>query len=208
MPARSEGSAPDPGQAPGNAEAKAALRRELIAAREAAGPSARAAWSAAIRDRVRALEDWGRARVVGLFAPIRGEVDAMPLLGVAREAGKAAAFPKALPGGGLAFYAVTTAGDLSPGAFGVLEPRAEDSGRVEPGAIDLLLVPGAGFDETGMRIGFGGGYYDRFLAGAAVARVFTVGLAYECQVRARLPAAPHDRRVRAVVTEKRLLLFD
>jgi 5-formyltetrahydrofolate cyclo-ligase len=65
------------------------------------------------------------------------------------------------------------------------------------GELDLLVIPGLAFDERGARLGYGGGYYDRTLAGAGPA----IMIAFACQQVERVPEEPHDRRVTAVVTE-------
>ena len=70
-------------------------------------------------------------------------------------------------------------------------------------AIDLILVPGCGFDLEGGRLGRGGGYYDRFLAGQV--GVLKVGLCFECQMIDRLPTEAHDQSVDLIVTESRVI---
>lgn len=92
--------------------------------------------------------------------------------------------------------------DLSTGSYGILEPR-EDLRHLRSAAdVDLCLVPGVAFDQTGNRIGYGGGYYDRLL-GSIEGR--TVGLAYSFQVLDEIPFEVHDERVDVVVTEKRII---
>ncbi len=188
---------------------KAGLRREAIALREGTPADVRAAWSAALRERISTLRCWRDARTVGLFAAIRGEVDLLPLVGTALAAGKRAVFPRAdRAGGTLAFFEVTSAGDLVPGAFGVPEPPADPAQAVAAGDIELLFVPGVVFDARGGRLGFGGGFYDRLLGTAgpgAAAGVLAIGTGFERQVIPEVPMAPSDRRVDALVTETRSL---
>jgi 5-formyltetrahydrofolate cyclo-ligase len=183
------------------ARAKAVLRREAVAARDRLPVEKQQAWSADIRDRLLGLACWKEARAVGLYATIRGEVDAIPLVEAARAAGKSIAFPRAQRSEGtLAFYEVASAGDLAPGAFGVPEPAGADIRLVPIGRLSLLIVPALAFDLRGQRLGFGGGYYDRLLSKH---RRPSVGLAYECQIHDDLPVGARDQGVDIVVTETR-----
>jgi len=88
--------------------------------------------------------------------------------------------------------------DLAPGAFGVLEPRAVARRPVRRRDLDLVVVPGLAFDRRGHRLGHGLGYFDRFLA-RLPKETPTVGLAYRCQTRDRLPTAAHDLAVQHVL---------
>lgn len=89
---------------------------------------------------------------------------------------------------------------LTRGKFNVPEPKIV---RIAPPEqIDLVLVPGVVFDEEGYRIGFGKGYYDRFLPKLSCPRI---GLCYEFQVIEEVPHAPHDQRLDILVTEKRIM---
>jgi len=192
------------------------LRRKAVTGREGAAPDVRAAWSRAVRERVLRLEAWRGARVVALFAAIRGEVDVLPLVAEALLRGKRAVFPRANRADRtLTFHGVASASDLVPGAFGVPEPPADPSRRVGIDEIDLLFVPGVAFDARGRRLGFGGGFYDRLIAsrpGRArpgdTPRPLAVGLAFECQLLAEVPAEPSDERVDVLVTEVRTAWCD
>ncbi len=80
--------------------------------------------------------------------------------------------------------------------FGMLEPPA-DAPVVDPQELDVVLVPGVSFDRRGGRLGFGGGFYDRFLVRTSAVRI---GVCYDCCLADELPCAPHDRRMDWVVT--------
>ena len=94
--------------------------------------------------------------------------------------------------------------DLEIGNFGVLEPKKEAIREVNPEILDLVLVPGVGFDEEGYRIGYGAGYYDRFLPRVSPS-VPTIGLAFEIQLVHKIPRDEYDFPVQYIVTEKRLM---
>jgi 5-formyltetrahydrofolate cyclo-ligase len=88
--------------------------------------------------------------------------------------------------------------ELRTGHFGVPEPEASPEG--DPPSAAPVVVPGLAFTPAGYRLGYGGGYFDRFLA---VHRGPSVGVAFECQVTAQLPVEPHDVPVKYLVTEER-----
>jgi 5-formyltetrahydrofolate cyclo-ligase len=91
-------------------------------------------------------------------------------------------------------------GELSQGSFGILEPKAEFIRPVSPEELEIVVVPGVAFDYEGTRIGYGGGFYDRFLKEVKDATI--IGLAYECQILPKLPRKDHDVRVDKIITPK------
>lgn len=91
--------------------------------------------------------------------------------------------------------------DVRPGLLGIPEPRPESLRPVPPQEIDLVLVPGAAFDYQGHRIGYGQGYYDRFLPKLRI-NAGVIGLAFACQVVEKIEPAEHDYPVSWLVTEK------
>ena len=94
--------------------------------------------------------------------------------------------------------------DLTPGRFGILEPDRKNIFIGDRRQVQLLIVPGIAFDCLGNRIGFGAGYYDRFLS-SFKHRPAAVSLAYSFQVLERLPADPLDVPVDAIITENGIL---
>jgi 5-formyltetrahydrofolate cyclo-ligase len=94
---------------------------------------------------------------------------------------------------------ITTFADLEPGYFGIREPKRGLLPPVAREAIDLVVVPAVAFDRRGYRVGYGGGYYDRFLVGMDVPRI---GLAFSCQIVAEVPVDEYDLAVQGIVTEK------
>jgi 5-formyltetrahydrofolate cyclo-ligase len=89
--------------------------------------------------------------------------------------------------------------------FGIAEPLGTSAARIEPRALDLVLVPVVGFDKAGNRLGMGGGYYDRSFAFAlrrATRRPCLIGVAFDCQRVGGLPARPGDVPLDGVVTPR------
>lgn len=150
------------------------------------------------------LPEFVVAQTIALFAASRHEIATRPLFDRARASGKTVAFPRLLAEGdddvsAIEFRAVADWRELAPGAFGILEPRA-DAASVLLDRADLVVVPGLAFDDQGARLGRGGGVYDRALARAVVP--FRCGLAYAAQLVARVPTERWDERVDAVATER------
>lgn len=109
----------------------------------------------------------------------------------------------------IAFFRVKVPGDLSPGSYGIPEPRPEPGGQTEAGieTFDCIVVPGVAFDLTGARLGRGKGHYDSALSVITGTRPSVVALAFDAQVILvdELPVEEHDVRVSVIVTESRTI---
>ncbi len=94
---------------------------------------------------------------------------------------------------------------LVPGAWGIPEPLPEvaRAGRVDPLSIDVIIMPGAVFDFRGGRFGYGGGFYDRFVA--HIPKAWRIAVAFELQLASHLPLNDHDQLVDFIVTERRII---
>lgn len=94
--------------------------------------------------------------------------------------------------------------DLVPGYYDIPEPDPERSLRIDAGKIDAAIIPGSVFDAHGGRLGYGGGFYDRFLVNEAP-QAKRIGLAFEVQVVDKVPLQPHDQPLDILITEKRIV---
>lgn len=159
--------------------------------------------SNAVQDFVLASAVYARSDSLALYAPVHNEVHTERLLKAALESGKRVCFPR-LENGLVVFVEVAEGDDLQTGQFGVAEPQGQ--AVIAPELLDLVMVPGVGFDRQGHRIGYGLGYYDRALAECNHATF--VGLAYSFQVVERLPEEEHDIRLDYLVTEKEMVGFN
>lgn len=189
------------------ADPKAALRREVLARRRAAHEADRQAGGQAAflaRDHFLAARLHTGARIISGYRPIRSEIDPTPLMEALAAAGHRLCVP-VIEGQGLPlrFREWHPGAPMVEGAFGAEVPARGD--WLEP---ELLIAPLVAFDAKGHRLGYGGGFYDRTLAGLrARRRTLAVGLAYAAQEVACIPHGPTDQRLDAVVTERGLIRF-
>ena len=185
--------------------AKLALRRRVLADRDALPEAVRVAAAAAISARILERADFRAARAVLLTLPFGSEWDTVAVLRAALAAGRTVAVPRVDKASRmLELHAIADPqADIVASDQGIPEPRPACP-RVPRDAIDFVLVPGVAFDLAGSRLGYGGGYYDRLLP-LLSPRALRVAGAFEIQLVDRVPAAPHDIAVGAIVTESREL---
>lgn len=179
---------------------KSSWRRELAARRSALTLQARRRAAIAITASALSLPAVRTARIIGLYADIRDEVPTARLALLLCSMGKKIALPNSDPATGLlSFRLVGRAGQLKRGNYGIPEP-VPSAAPVEPSSIDAVFVPGVGFDRRGYRLGYGAGYYDRFLPLLRPDCV-RIGIAFACQIVPELPHGPFDQQMDAIVTE-------
>lgn len=142
-------------------------------------------------------------RIAFVYVRWGNEVDTYPIIGHLLSRGIHIAVPKInIKHKRLeAYYITHVEDDLQPGTYGILEPKAY-ARWCDPEHIDLVITPGVAFSESGHRIGYGGGYYDRFFS--VNIEALRVGLAYEFQVHKGIPNESYDQRLDMLVTERRV----
>ena len=179
---------------------KAQLREWCLARRAHLAPADRRRISAVIARHVGAMPAFLDSRTVMLYLALPQEVQTDDLLEECHRKAKRVAVPVTTRHGLLAAQFRPGQDRLKPGPFGVREPAAETT-IIPPADIDLVLVPGIAFDGRGARLGFGKGYYDRFLC-RLPASAQVCGLAFALQIVGRVPDLPHDVRMQWLATER------
>jgi 5-formyltetrahydrofolate cyclo-ligase len=188
------------------ASAKRELRRQLLAVRAGLPPDDLRGSAAALAERALELPELAHARVVAAYVSVGSEPGTLALLDALRARGVRVLLPALLPDNDLDWGPYDGEGSLASvrhgGRMALLEPVGERLGPDAVTGADVVLLPGLAVDARGMRLGRGGGSYDRVLArleragsGAAL-----VVLLYDGEVVERVPAEEHDRPVHAVVT--------
>ncbi len=143
------------------------------------------------------------ADTILLYVSCGGEADTVRIIEEALRLGKHVAVPKCGKNGTMQFFLIDSMESLAAGAYGILEPVGTEIPEITDKTI--CFVPGVAFTARGDRLGQGGGYYDRFMEKNP--SVTMIGICYSCMLLPNLPVEAHDRRVDAVVTEKRVEVF-
>lgn len=158
-------------------------------------------YSAEITGRIMKMREYEEADVILAYVSFSSEVDTHMLINDAIKAGKRIAVPK-VEGDIMNFYYVNDFSELKPGAYGILEPEPTNPVEFKESAKYLLLLPGVAFDDDFNRLGYGGGYYDKFTASHDDFNLFTVMPAYELErVSDGVPYEAHDTKPDCIVTE-------
>lgn len=185
---------------------KKELRRSVIAKRDRLSAEEITGKSRLIAENLFSLPAYRDAKTVMFFISFGSEVDTRPMVEDAIRRGKIALAPKAVPQTRslIPSQILDWDEDLAPGAYDIPEP-AEDKLRPHgPETIDFLLVPGVAFDQKGNRLGYGGGYYDRFFPLLKPGTPL-VALVFDLQVQSAVPVDEWDRRVDCIITERRII---
>lgn len=179
---------------------KARLRRQALDWLATLSSQARIAGDEALFRRFLALPQIESVRTVLLYHGMDTEPDTVRLLSPLWDMGKQVCLPRCLPGNQMEARLVQRASTLVRHPYGMLEP-GPDCPLIPPDQIDLVLVPGLAFDRSGGRLGRGGGYYDRWLAGFSG---ITAALCRDGLLMEAIPRLPHDLGVDLVITETSL----
>ena len=196
----------NPYRASGIQAEKQFLRKEMLARRGKLTTAQRVIRSADILQRLFELEPMRSASWVHFYVSYGSEVETTGMIANAIRSGKQVTVPKMDP---IVNRLVLSelkdpVRELAPNDQGIPEPLPEAFRPVEPDRMDIMIVPGVGFDERGHRLGQGAGYYDRLLA-AVSGKITIVGLAFDPQIVPDSPVGEHDVGVNWVITEKRVI---
>jgi len=182
---------------------KRSLRSQLLSQRRSLSHDSWCASSRAAQINLLTLEEYAQADCIALYAPAHNETDTELLLAAALHAGKRVLYP-AVCGHQMVFRRVERIEALQKGAFGIMEPCPTGADHQVDKA-DLIVVPGVAFDLTGHRIGYGKGFYDRFLHHPGCT-AHLIGLCHDFQLTVgRIPFDAHDIPMEIIVSDKRVI---
>ncbi|MCX8028637.1 MAG: 5-formyltetrahydrofolate cyclo-ligase [Brevinematales bacterium] len=176
------------------------LRRELISKRNSLSIHNQIKLSIEISKKLISLEEWIISKCVMIYLSINSEVMTLHIMTKIIESNKILILPKVYENN-LITIEVNRNFKIKSGYKGILEPI---EGKPFEGYIDLAIIPLVGFNQNCFRIGYGGGFYDRFLATNYHRIKYKVGLAYECQKAENITKENHDVPLSAIITEKNI----
>ena len=181
-------------------ESKEDIRKRLLNIRRYLSREEVLEMSRNIKERLFALSEYKSCKVVMFYIAHDNEVETREMIIESLHSKKVLIPCTSLERNMIYPVEIENLDDLERGAFGILEPRNK---KIYRGDIDVIIVPGIAFDPRGYRIGYGKGFYDRFLIGT---NALKIGIAYDFQIVNRIPEDENDVPVDMIVSEKRVLL--
>jgi 5-formyltetrahydrofolate cyclo-ligase len=185
---------------------KSEIRRSTVARRDALSKKQRAEKSAAIMSRLFEFANFLESKIVLFYLSHKSEVDTEPMIHKALALEKIIALPL-IDGEKREIIPLKIDNldrDTQPGYRGIREPISRRCKQIPVQQVNLAIIPGIAFDERGGRIGYGTGFYDRFIPNLDIT-TRKVALAFECQIVPQIPMEPHDRYTDIIITEKRIV---
>ncbi len=183
------------------------LRKQILARREALSVQDRQQKSAQIIETLVEHDSFRQAKTIFTYVNFRSEVITDTLLEACFALNKRLCVPLTIKQDfRLVPYELTESFHLRLGYWGIPEPDPSKHSQVAPHEIDLTILPGSVFDSLGGRLGYGGGFYDRFVINEAPDSV-RIGLAFDLQLVDKLPLLPHDQPLHHLITEKQIFNF-
>lgn len=181
-------------------EQKKLLRKVMLQKRKELSDSETAVKNSAITEKLLSLEKVQSAELILSFVSARGEVGTREFISKCLEAGKTVAVPRCIDGSNMEFCVIHTFDDLEKGMYGIDEPKQHcEIIKAENAQNSVLIVPALCFNSDGYRLGYGKGYYDRFISRY---KGYTVGVCYSEFMTDDIPVDEYDRCVDIVITEK------
>ena len=175
---------------------KTSLRRVFLEKRDSTSDDLIKIHSEKIHNKLKKIEDYQKAKSIGFYYPIGSEVITQKIISESLSEGKIVLLPKVVEQD-LSFRKISSFKDLEKGVFDIMEPK-DDFPEVKK--IDVIIVPTVAISPSGIRLGYGHGFYDRFLKKS---NSISISLTYEKQIVKSIPVSDYDVKIDWVVTEDR-----
>jgi len=185
-------------------ELKRKIRSGIQEKRDSLDGSIRQEKSRLIANRLIGLDQYDRSLHMLAYYPFRSEIDTRIIIRDAISRGKKIALPRVGDDNLELFYIKNLEEDLEPGSYDIMEPIPSRCQRAEPSCIDLVIVPGVGFDREHNRLGYGGGFYDRLL-NSIPGNAPRIALSFDLQVIDKVPVSGHDLKIDMLITESQII---
>ena len=184
---------------------KSEIRKRLLGLRDSLSTEEITAGSGEIVTRLMRIEEIRKASSLMVYVSFGSEVVTDDLIRWGWGEGKRIVVPFCRPEGReMTACRIDGFDELEKGHYGIRAPMVGRLRPVPSGEIDVVLVPAVAFDRQGYRVGYGGGYYDRFLPGCPQAA--KIGAAFACQIIEEIPVGPYDVAMDCIVTEEEILI--
>ncbi|MCR5607539.1 MAG: 5-formyltetrahydrofolate cyclo-ligase [Lachnospiraceae bacterium] len=183
---------------------KLALRKKMINNRDSIIPAIAKSAGIIIEKKFLNSDYYKNCDIILIYVSKGNEADTFFLINKALQDGKKVAVPKVISKGIMYFYYITSIEQLSPGSMGILEPDSDLCALLDKKDVkinDIFVCPGVAFDKEGSRLGYGGGFYDRYL------RMFNnkkIAFSYEIQILDSIPMGEYDEKVDVIFTESNI----
>ncbi|MDX9872526.1 MAG: 5-formyltetrahydrofolate cyclo-ligase [Clostridia bacterium] len=183
--------------------AKSSLRQKIIMERFSLTPQEVEAKSRVIADRILDLPQYNEAGTLLIYLPFKNEVDTVPLIKMSRQNNKRILVPVCRPHYTLLLSEFHDFNELTSNPYGISEPAPEFIRPIPPEEVDLAIIPGVAYDKAGYRLGYGAGYFDRFVS-LLRPDCLKVAFIYDLQLLDALPSEAHDLQVDLILTESQI----
>ncbi len=184
---------------------KSEIRKQALRKRDSISENIRKEKGAHIMHRVFNLPEFKKAKTIFFYASFRSEVDTIKMIKASLGMGKKIILPKVdRENSALRLYEIKGLEELSEGYMKILEPSVSEDRLRNLNDVDLIIIPGAAFDASGNRLGYGAGYYDKLLS-KMKKKIPVIAPAYEEQIVEKIPIERHDIKADKVVTDKRVI---
>ncbi len=176
------------------------LRQQLLSQLKGQDSVVRQNKSKSVLEQLKKLPDFVSSKSIMFYISLSEEVDTLPLLKETIKSGRTVTIPyiNKVSNSLISVSISDPDNDLTPGSYGIMEPKAHLVRQYDVNLLDLVFVPGLAFDREGHRLGRGKGYYDRFLK-TLPSYVKRIGLAFDFQILDIIPVNQHDERLDQVI---------
>lgn len=183
---------------------KAELRRKVLSIRSNLPIKTKKEADEQIRKRLLALQQYQNASAIYCYVSVKDEVDTHEIIRKSLEKGLKVAVPRITGRGRMEFYFIQSPDDLVPGKWSIPEPGEWCIKAPHPEQDTMVIMPGVAFDRSGNRIGYGGGYYDRYLEKCP--KCMRIALAFSCQCIENIICDRYDVRADIIITEEGMIV--
>lgn len=176
---------------------KREIRKNIFELRKSMTGQEHADYSFGIFNQIKSLKEYQNAKIIYAYYDVNNEAGTELIINDAISKGKQVALPK-IEEGIMNFYGINSIEDVQPGYYNIPEPKS-NTGISAP---DIVIVPGVSFSHELDRLGYGGGFYDSFLARHK--ECMKIAIAFEFQMRDNIPVEKHDIKMDMIITEKKI----